>query len=264
MEAPRARLRAARRTWAAIALGLAPMLSGASARTTNFVVEAPTPEVARRVAEQAEACRKSIALAWLGREIPPWPKPCPIRVKLTGGEAGGITTVDFGRGGVASQSVTVEGRIDRILASAIPHEVTHTVFYAHFGAPIPRWADEGASLLSEDLVERQRHDRISIDLFARRGELALSRLFQVENYPRDLMGFYGQGYSVSRFLIEMGGRPRFLEFVRDGMKDGWDTSTRVHYQLANVRELDRAWRSWHRIAVQRGQLAQTEDIMAFH
>ena len=63
------------------------------------------------------------------------------------------------------------------------------------------------------------------------------------------MGFYGQGYSISRFLIEMGGRPRFLEFVRDGMKDGWDTATRTHYQLANVRELDRAWRSWHRVAV---------------
>ena len=146
----------------------------------------------------------------------------------------------------------------------MPHEITHTIFAAYFGGPMPRWADEGASLLSEDLVERQRHDKISIDLFARRGEFPLARLFLVENYPKDLMGFYGQGYSISRFLIEMGGRPRFLEFVRDGMKDGWDTATRTHYQLANVRELDRAWRSWHRVAVQGGHFGQTEDIMAFH
>ena len=34
------------------------------------------------------------------------------------------------------------------------------------------------------------------------------------------MGFYGQGYSVSRFLVEMGGRPRFLQFVRDGQPVG--------------------------------------------
>jgi hypothetical protein len=146
----------------------------------------------------------------------------------------------------------------------LPHEVTHTIFAAYFGGPMPRWADEGASLLSEDLVERQRHDQIAIDLFARRGEIPLSRLFLVENYPKDLMSFYGQGYSISRFLIEMGGRPRFLEFVRDGMKDGWDTATRIHYQLANVRELDRAWRSWHRISTQEGQATQPEDIMAFH
>jgi hypothetical protein len=209
-------------------------------------------------------CRSTIARAWLGHDLPDWKTPCPIRVRLTAGEAGGLTSFGFHQGRVTDQSMTVEGRLDRILASALPHEITHTIFAAYFGGPMPRWADEGASLLSEDLVERQRHDQIAIDLFARRGELPLSRLFQVENYPRDLMGFYGQGYSISRFLIEMGGRPRFLEFVRDGMKDGWDSATRLHYQLADVRELDRAWRSWHRIATQEGPATQAEDIMAFH
>jgi hypothetical protein len=220
--------------------------------------------VARRVAEHAELCRSTIAQAWLGHELATWKSPCPIRVRLTAGEAGGVTSFGFHQGRVTDQSMTVEGRLDRILASALPHEVTHTIFAAYFGGPMPRWADEGASLLSEDLVERQRHDQIAVDLFARHGEMPLSRLFQVENYPRDLMGFYGQGYSISRFLIEMGGRPRFLEFVRTGLKDGWDTATRNHFQLANVRELDRAWRSWHRIATQEGPATQAEDIMAFH
>lgn len=241
-----------------------PFLGGASYRSSNFVVEARTPDVARKVAEHAEVCRATIARAWLGHELPDWKTPCPIRVRLTPGEAGGLTSFGFHQGRVTDQSMTVEGRLDRILASALPHEVTHTIFAAYFGGPMPRWADEGASLLSEDLVERQRHDQIAIDLFARRGELPLSRLFVVENYPKDLMGFYGQGYSISRFLIEMGGRPRFLEFVRDGMKSGWDSATRTHYQLANVRELDRAWRSWHRVSNQEGSGGQVEDIMAFH
>jgi hypothetical protein len=246
-------------------LGLAivlPFLGGASYRSTNFLVEAKTPEVARRVAERAERCRATIAQAWLGHGLPDWKTPCPIRVRLTAGEAGGVTSFGFHQGRVSDQSMTVEGRLDRILASALPHEVTHTIFAAYFGGPMPRWADEGASLLSEDQVERVRHDRIAIDLLARRGEMALARLFQVENYPRDLMGFYGQGYSVSRFLIEMGGRPRFLEFVRDGISHGWDTATRTHYQLSDVRELDRAWRSWHRVVSHGGQVAKTEDIMA--
>jgi len=239
---------------APLILGLfLPFLGGASHRSTNFVVEAPTRDVARRVAEHAELCRTTIARAWLGHELAHWSTPCPVRVRLTSGEAGGLTSFGFHQGRVTDQSMTVEGRLDRILASALPHEVTHTIFAAYFGGPMPRWADEGASLLSEDLLERQRHDQIAIDLFARHGELALSRLFQVENYPKDLMSFYGQGYSISRFLIEMGGRPRFLQFVRDGVKDGWDAATRTHYQLANVRELDRAWRSWHRVVVQDGQ-----------
>lgn len=230
------------------ALTVVPMLTGAGYRTPNFVVEAPTPQVARQVGDHAEACRKAVALAWLGRELPNWSRPCPIRVKLTGGEAGGMTTFSFGGGRVTDQEMTVEGRLDRILSSALPHEVTHTIFAAFFGGPMPRWADEGASLLSEDQVERDRHDGFVASLVQRRGQLPLSRLFQQEEYPEDLMGFYGQGYSVSKFLVEHWGRPRFLKFVKDGMEIGWDKSVRAHYGLANCRELDRAWRSWYVVA----------------
>jgi hypothetical protein len=159
--------------------------------------------------------------------------------------------------------MTVEGRLDRILASALPHEVTHTIFASYFGGPMPRWADEGASLLSEDQRERTRHDQIVEDLLARRCELPLSRLFVIEEYPKDLMSFYGQGYSISRFLIEMGGRPRFLRFVKDGIENNWDTATRVHYNLANVRELDRAWRSWHRVALQASRMPNSDRVVAF-
>ena len=245
---------------AVVVLLLLPALCGASHRTANFVVEAPNAEIARSVAEQAERCRVSIAQQWLGHELPVWSTPCPIRVKLTAGEAGRLTSFSFTRGRVSDQTMTVEGRIDRILNSALPHEVTHTVFAAYFGGPMPRWADEGASLLSEDLRERLRQDHIAGDLLARRGDLPLARLFMIEEYPSDLLAFYGQGYSISRFLIEMGGRPRFLEFVRDGLRSGWDDATKVHYGLAGVRELDRAWRSWHKVVAAR-QLSGTRDAV---
>jgi hypothetical protein len=242
--------RASGRGLAALVLMLTPVLGGASHRTTNFVVEAPTAEIAKKVADQAETYRASIARQWLGREIPAWSTPCPIRVKLTRGEAGGLTSFGFNRGRVSDQDMVVEGRIDRILASALPHEITHTIFAAYFGGPMPRWADEGASLLSEDLRERNRHDQIAVNLLSRRGDLPLTRLFTIEEYPSDLMAFYGQGYSISRFLIEMGGRPRFLQFVREGSQAGWDVATRNHYGLTDVRELDRAWRAWHKVLAQ--------------
>lgn len=248
MEARCVRFASQRKFLAALAVLFLPCLGGASYRSKNFVVEAQTREIAKTVAEHAEVCRVSIAKAWLGQELPPWSTPCPIKVNLTRGEAGGLTSFGFNRGKVTDQSMTVEGRLERVLASAIPHEVTHTVFAAYFGGPMPRWADEGASLLSEDLRERKRHDQIVVDLLARRGDLPLGRLFRLEEYPSDLMGFYGQGYSISRFLIEMGGRPRFLKFVKDGLDGGWDSSTKAHYGLADVRELDRAWRSWHKVA----------------
>ncbi len=50
-------VRDALRRWglASIALSLIPGLAGASHRTANFVVEAPTPDVAKKVAEHAES-----------------------------------------------------------------------------------------------------------------------------------------------------------------------------------------------------------------
>ena len=233
---------------AVLGLALLPIAMGASARSTNFEVEAPTPEIAQQVARYAEHYRDEIARRWLGEPLPDWPSPCAIRITLTGGEAGGVTSFGFGRGKVLDQEMSLEGRLDRILASALPHEVTHTIFASYFGGPLPRWADEGASLLSEDRRERLRHEQFAADLLARSGGWALGELFTIEEYPQDLMGFYGQGYSVSRFLVEMGGRPRFLSFLRAGMKDGWDAATRSHYGFTNTRELDRAWRSWHLVA----------------
>ncbi len=221
----------------------------ATVRSPNFDVQAPTPEAAKAVAQAAEAARKSIALAWLGGELPTWKTPCPVRVTITAGEAGGITTFDFAKGRVTGQIIKVEGRLDRILASALPHEVTHTIFAAYFGGPMPRWADEGASLLSEDQREIDRHEQFISQVFSKRTELSLGRLFRTEEYPSDLAGFYGQGYSVSRFLVEIGGRPRFLKFVRDGMTGQWDQAARTHYGLADCRELDRAWRAWYRVEV---------------
>jgi hypothetical protein len=254
MDASRARRAAVeRRFWIVVFLACVPFLGGGSARTANFVVEAPTAEIAQRVADHAEACRKAFALAWLGKELPAWPAPCPIRVKLTGGEAGGLTSFGFARGRVADQTMSVEGRIDRILASALPHEVTHTIFAAYLGGPMPRWADEGASLLSEDRREIDRHEHIVDQLLERRGDLPLARLFQMEDYPNDLMGFYGQGYSVSRFLVEIGGRARFLQFVKHGLHSNWDAATRTHYGISNVHELDRAWRAWHKVVAESGR-----------
>ncbi len=113
-------------------LVLVPCLGGASFRSTNFVVEAPNNEIAQRVAERAESCRVTIARAWLGHEIPNWEKPCPVKVRLTAGEAGGVTSFGFHQGRVTDQTMTVIGRLDRILASALPHEITHTVFAAYF------------------------------------------------------------------------------------------------------------------------------------
>ncbi len=239
-------------------------LSAATVRTTNFAVSAPTEAIARQVAQRAERERRSIAELWLGRVLPDWNQPCQVKVRITGGEAGGVTTFRFAiRGGMTGQKMTVEGRLDRILESALPHEVTHTIFATVFGGPLPRWADEGASLLSEDHRELVRHEQIALRGLRSGKTMPLATLFTTEEYPRDIMSFYGQGYSVTRFLIEIGGqhgRLRFLHFLKSGMEKDWNRAVNRYYGFADTRDLDRAWRAWHRTRLARANSGRSTDV----
>src|SRR5262249_42772271 len=125
---------------------------GASVRTTNFVVHAANPQVAQQVAQKAEEYRKEKAQQWLGYDVPAWAKPCPLFVQVTMAGTSGATTFDFGHNPIR-QRMEIRGPLDRLLASVLPHEITHTVFAYYFRCPVPRWADEGGSVLSEDEVE---------------------------------------------------------------------------------------------------------------
>ena len=220
----------------------APSDPAATYRSANFVVHAPTHRVARLVGEAAEQHRKAQALSWLGKELPPWPEPCPITVALTDSGAGGATSFAFDGGAVREQHMHLEGSLDRLLANTLPHEVTHTVFAHHFGGPVPRWADEGGALLSEDDEEQQRHDKLLRQIVDTPGRaIPLRRLFPMPDYPSDIMALFAEGYSVTRFLVERKDRPTFLAFVRQGMRDDWDGAARRHYGSRDVDDLEQAW-----------------------
>jgi hypothetical protein len=215
---------------------------GASYRTTNFVVEAPTPQIAQQVGQYAEHYRKEKAQLWLNQEMPPWPEPCPIRVTVTMGGAGGATSFAFDRGRVLGQNMHIEGSLERLLNSVLPHEVTHTVFAYNFRMPVPRWADEGGAVLSEDDIERNRHDKLVRQILNTQGRaIPLRRLFALKDYPSDVMALYAEGYSVSDFLVGKSGRPEFLAFVGQGMREGWDRAAQAHYRFNSVEELEQAW-----------------------
>jgi hypothetical protein len=214
---------------------------GASFRTQNFVVEAPTPEIAQKVGVYAERYRQEKALEWLGREMPPWPQPCPLTVKVTMSGAGGATSFAFDNGQVLGQRMNIEGSLERLLNSVLPHEVTHTVFAHYFRCPVPRWADEGGAVLSEDDVERGRHDQMARQVLRQGRAFTLRRLFSLREYPSDVMCLYAEGFSVVNFLVASSNRPQFLQFVAHGMQYGWDQAAQTYYRYRNLEEMEQAW-----------------------
>lgn len=216
--------------------------TGAQFRTANFLVESPDPAISQQIAQYAEYWRKVKAVEWIGQEMPPWPEPCPIHVKITLGGSGGATSFIFDQGRVLGIDMQIEGTLDRILASVLPHEITHTVFAHQFKRPLPRWADEGGCVLSEDDLERQRHDQMVREILnTPNRKMPLRRLFALTEYPDDVMVLYAQGFSVSEFLVNQSNRQVFLNFLGTAMQNGWDQALRTHYGYSSTESLEDAW-----------------------
>ncbi|MCE9544206.1 MAG: hypothetical protein K8T25_01590, partial [Planctomycetia bacterium] len=229
------------------AIGSLSALAG-SYRTQNFLCSAPTQELAETICRTAEQFRHDLAIEWLGRELPPWQSPCPITANVADGlGAGGATSFVFERGQVGGWQMTIQGSAQRILDSVLPHEITHTIFATHFREPLPRWADEGACTTVEHPDERNRHERMLISFLQTGRGIAMSRLFAMKEYPPDVLPLYAQGYSIARYLIEQGGRRKFVAFVGDGLADeNWPRAMQKFYGDDTLLALQNRWLGWVR------------------
>jgi hypothetical protein len=233
-------------------LGLLVALSAGSSavaagyKTANFTVSAPTPQLAKEIGDRAEACRRELAILWLGQELPPWGKPCPIHAKVAPKMgAGGATSFVFDRGEVFGWKMNIQGSRERILDSVVPHEVTHTVFASYFRRPLPRWADEGACTTVEHRSEVAKQERMLVEFLKTGRGLAFSEMFAMKEYPADVMPLYSQGHSLAQWLIENRGRKAFLEFLADGMQDeNWPRAVEQHYGFDGLYAMQNAWLAW--------------------
>lgn len=225
-----------------------PTVHAAGYKTANFAVDAPTPELAKSIGDQAEVFRRDLAMEWLGQELPQWSQPCPIHAKVAPNlGAGGATTFIFDRGEVYGWKMNIQGSRERILDSVLPHEVTHTIFASYFRQPLPRWADEGACTTVEHRSEIAKQE-INLIRYLQTGRgIPFSQMFAMKEYPSDVMPLYAQGHSLAEWLIESRGRKEFLAFIADGMRDeNWPRAVQAHYGYNNLLSLQTAWNEWVR------------------
>jgi hypothetical protein len=141
---------------------------GARQQSPNFIVETPDPKLAAQIAQAAEKYRRDLAVEWLGKAMPNWSQPCVMTVQV-GPQlgAGGATTFVFDKGEVFGWRMSIQGPVERIFDSVLPHEITHMVFASHFRRPLPRWADEGGATSVEHQSERSKY-RLMLAQFLRR------------------------------------------------------------------------------------------------
>lgn len=219
----------------------------ATYRTRNFIVAAPTAEIAKQVGDYGEHHRVELAKLWLGKALPNWKNPCMVRVTVGQMGAGGETNFVFDRGEVSGWDMRIQGPLDRILDSVLPHEVCHTIFACHFRRPLPRWADEGAATLSENESERRRQMLLCREVLGSAQQIDFRTMLQMMDYPkqmRDVLSLYAQGYVLCDLLVQKGGRKKYLDFLEAGHRSGWENAVQAHYGYRSSSELEQEWKSW--------------------
>ncbi|QDU30524.1 hypothetical protein ETAA8_56690 [Anatilimnocola aggregata] len=230
---------------------LSPVVTfGASVRSQNFIVSAPTKALAQEICEAAESQRRDLAIEWLGQELPPWSQPCPVECQIHPQlGAGGATQFSFSRQGVPfGWTMSVQGSRERVLDSVLPHEITHTIFASHFGRPLPRWADEGACTTVEHTSEKRKQEKFLIDFLMTERGIPFNKMFAMKEYPPDMLPLYAQGYSLARYLIMQGGKRKYVQYVGEGMQtDNWPAVTRKYYGHKDLSDLQVTWLEWVRL-----------------
>jgi hypothetical protein len=224
--------------------GMATSLSAATHKSANFEVTAESADLAREIAVEAEKWRAKLARQWLKKPLADWESPCRIQVatRRTGGT--GWTDYHFLGRRLVRVGIRLEGPSERLLEYVLPHELTHAVLVTALGEAMPRWADEGAAMLSESQSQQHRHRLRAHQLWKTGNLIPLGELLKTADYPEQksqLHAFYAESFTLCDYLISEGGTVRFLQFVQDGHTDGWDDAVRRHYQLQDAKALERAW-----------------------
>lgn len=220
--------------------------------TANFIVHAPNQEMAEQIGQAAEDYRHELAILWLGEPLPGnWSSKCPITVRVGQIGAGGATNFKFSNGEVFGWNMNIQGSMERILDSVLPHEVTHTILACHFRRPLPRWADEGAATLVETECERRRQVMMLNEVVNSSDRIPLRELLAMMEYPEDMQQtllLYAEGYSLAEFLVqqkgEENGRAIYLSFIATALEKGWETAFSQHYDFTGIQEVESEWLDW--------------------
>ena len=214
---------------------------GTQYRTTNFIVNAPTPQIAQQVGQLAEQYRRDKAIQWLNREMPPWPQPCPLYVQVSMEPPSGATSFQFGQGQVMSMKMEIQGPLDRLWPAYCRMRSHIRSSPITFASPC-RAGPTKAAPCSAKMTRSAIATTSSRGSILNQGrQIPLRRLLSLKEYPREVMCLYAQGYSLSDYLVKRSNRQTFLSFVGVGMQSGWDVAAQSFYGLSSVEKLEEAW-----------------------
>lgn len=208
-------------------------------RSANFLVEAPETAMAERVLAWCEATRSELLRRWDSAPadqpdaVPPWPRPVHVVVHR---HHPGFYATTFGSDG--SVTITLWAG-DLHLESTVRHEVCHAVLHLRYpGRYIPRWLDEGLAVCQE--LPDEQH-RLLEPLRSASRRFSVRQLMLMREYPREVLLFYAQSYSLTDFLVKRHGESALLRFLEASFTLGQEAALKQVLGYADCEALEAAW-----------------------
>ncbi len=224
-------------------------------KTAHFYIfHQQDAEFGERVAQIAESTRAAMFKKWFGHDGVEWEPICELVMHPNAASYTQMTSVPGNSPGHSRIESDPSGRIiarrmdmrmdgPDILDAVLPHETTHVVLAGMFGnAPVPRWADEGIAVLTEPNEKVEQHRR-NLHKHHKDGQLfGLKELMELKDYPqpRKINAFYAQSVALCEFLTAERDTKTLTEFVKDGIRHGYETALQRHYNLT-FPQLEERW-----------------------
>ena len=225
------------------------------AETTHFrIFHRQNNEYAERVAQVAESTRTAMYRKWFNAEGVEWTPICELIVhpnaadytQMTGvptNSPGHSTIKNDPSGRITSRRLDVRHDLAAMTETVLPHETTHVVLAGMFDSfHVPRWADEGIAVLSEPDAKIDQHRRNLLKNQKEGHLFGLKELMELKDYPqpRRIGAFYAQSVVLVEFLTQKRGPKVFTDFIKDGLRNGYETALQRHYSMTFT-QLDQAW-----------------------
>jgi hypothetical protein len=227
------------------------------AETANFRIFHKQPRsLVEKTAQVAEATRTDMYRKWFGRVDDTWSPKCDLYLHATAQDYSRITLQSTGSPGhsrietdrdtgrVVARRMDMHCDNPNTLDAVLPHETTHVVLAGQFGKQqVPRWADEGMAVLAEPKDKVDLHRRNLARCYRDGLLLGIGELMQLADYPqpRQIGAFYAQSVSLVEYLSQQRGPVVFSQFVRDGLREGYEAALRRHYGFRDFAELQHRW-----------------------
>jgi hypothetical protein len=226
------------------------------AETGNFrILHKGSQASAEKAALAAEQARTA-GDKWLTQAGPAWEPRCDLYLHANGADfhritglpdrAPGVSTTRCESGRVVNRRIDLRGDAEDCIEAVLPHEVTHVVLAGFFAERrLAPWANEALAVLAEPRAKVHLHLR-NLPRYDREDQLfSVRQLVQLEDYPepRRMGPFYAQSVSLVEFLMHEKGPQTVARFLRDGLRDGYESALKRHYGW-EIQELERRWRDY--------------------